>query len=585
MSPRYLMIVGDGCRTVAGRLGELGGKGLSPRYSNGKVAVLTNSACPCIALGEQGCILGTVLTRDGEGGRLSTLAAIGADRILKTRGKALLEDYWGAYVAALGSGEPIRVRRDPSGTLPCYYSNIGALTILASDAELLAEAGVAIKVDLEEVARQLYRAFVPAPETALGGVRELLAGFAIMLPAKPPEQEAWWSPWDHVTADGLPSADLAEQLRDTVLGCIRRLAMSRGRLLLSVSGGLDSSIIAACLKGTETVCLTMFADDPSGDERPYARALCHQLGLPLVERAYRLEDIDIGEPLAPHLPRPRDRTQAVAYERVHLAVASELGADAFVTGNGGDNVFGYSQSAAPIADRYLEEGISRGLLSALADVCRQTGCSIVDALRHAARLAHEDRSYKVRPNALFLDPVVAASFGDRIRHPWLAAPDGALPGKAAHISAVLRVQPNIEASRGYYLPVLTPLLSQPIVELCLSIPSWAWRRGGRDRSLARQAFASDLPAMILNRRVKGTPSRFAAKLLDHFRGAIRERLLGGRLAGSRLIDSIAVERALKGDRPVPDLERVRLLELVNAEAWIGHWTGRQMAARGELPIS
>jgi asparagine synthase (glutamine-hydrolysing) len=124
-------------------------------------------------------------------------------------------------------------------------------------------------------------------------------------------------------------------------------------------------------------------------------------------------------------------------------------------------------------------------------------------------------------------------------------------------------------------------MSQPVIETCLAIPSWEWRTGGRDRSLARRAFARDLPPAVLDRRVKGTPSRFAAKLLDHFRQPIRERLLGGRLAEHQLIDAIALEQALRGDGPVPDLERVRILELVNAEAWIEHWMTRKQAPEPE----
>jgi asparagine synthase (glutamine-hydrolysing) len=366
-----------------------------------------------------------------------------------------------------------------------------------------------------------------------------------------------------------------------VMHCVQAWASTSGRLLLSVSGGLDSSVIAACLAraGQDTVCLTMFAEDPSGDERPFARALCDHLGLPLIERTYRLEDIDIAEPLAPHLPRPRDRTQANAYERVHLEVASEIGADSFMTGNGGDHVFGYSQSAAPIADRYLTGGFGRETFRSLLDVCRQTGCNLFDAILEAWRLAHGPPAHPIRPNPLLLHPEFVAGL-DRavLHHPWLDAPAGALPGKAAHISTVLRVQPNLEASRGRHFPVLSPLMSQPIVEACLEIPAWEWRSGGRDRSLARDAFAAELPPIVLNRRVKGTPSRFAARLLDHFRDPIRERLLGGRLASQRIVDAVAIEQALTGERPVPDLERVRILELVNAEAWLEHW-----AVRGQAP--
>jgi asparagine synthase (glutamine-hydrolysing) len=288
--------------------------------------------------------------------------------------------------------------------------------------------------------------------------------------------------------------------------------------------------------------------------------------------------------MATNLPRPKDRTQALAFERVHYAVAAELGTDAFMTGNGGDHVFGYSQSAAPIADRYLAEGLGQGTWAALLDVCRQTGCSIADAARQAWRLARAAPGYHVRPNPLFLHRDFVANLGPKdLHHPYLDAPAGALPGKAAHIATILRVQPNLEPSLGDRYPVINPLISQPVVEACLEVPTWEWRGGGRDRSLARRAFANDLPPLSLDRRVKGTPGRFAARLLDHFRPVIRDRLLGGRLAAHGIVDAIALERVLVGERPVPDLERVRILELVNAEAWIDHWTARGQAPEPRHP--
>ena len=588
MSPRYLVLLGDRAAATAISLRRLwASSDLTLAFASSRIAAFVNSACPLISLGETGCILGSLFPRHGPAERLMRLAAAEFHSIKSSNGKALLDNYWGGFVAAVETADGITILRDPSGTFPCYRSKAAGCSIFASDAELLVDAGVEIDVDFHAIGRQLYRAFVPSAETALSGVRELLAGFALRLVADEEKLQLWWSPWDHVTDSVECSKDTSEQLSRTVRHCVQAWASSHRRLLLSVSGGLDSSILAACLASskTDTFCLTMFADDPGGDERAYARTLCDHLGLPLIERPYRLEDIDIAEPLAPHLPRPRDRTQANAYERVHLEVANEIGADAFVTGNGGDSVFGYSQSAAPVADRYLAEGLRRGVITSLIDVCSQTGCSMSDAVRQAWRLARTTPLYRVQPSFHFLAAEFRGSLGAAdLHHPWLDAPNGALPGKAAHIASILRVQPNLEASRGYYLPVLSPLMSQPILEACLAIPSWEWRAGGRDRSLARRAFANELPRTILERRAKGGTSGFSAKLLDHFRRPIRDRLLGGRLAANRIIDSASIAEALRDEAPVGHLERVRILELVNAEAWIEHWTQRPLPGAGRLDI-
>jgi asparagine synthase (glutamine-hydrolysing) len=581
MSQRYLLVAGTGGGEMTRFVERLRARsGLRMAFSSGRIAALVDPSLPCIAVGSGGCILGSLFHRSGAAHRLASLTGVDAAAILRNEGDGLLHGFWGGYVAALEAAGQVRILRDPSGLLPCYYARCDRFLLFASDADLLFDAGADATVDFEEIGRQLYRAFVPAATTALAGIHELLAGFALRVPATDGGQLPIWSPWDHVADREVGWEELSSTLSSIVRHCVGAWASAHGRVLLSVSGGLDSSILAACLvrSGTETICLTMFSGDPIGDERIFARALCNRLGLPLVEWPYRLEDIDIGAPLAPHLPRPRDRTQALAYERAHLEVAREMRADAFITGNGGDSVFGYSQSAAPVADLYLAHGLGSAAFKSLVDVCRQTGCSITDAARQAWRLAHRPPAFPVAPKPLLLAPdFVAGILPAMLHHPWLDAPEGALPGKAAHIASIVRVQSHLEAGRASRLPVLSPLMSQPLVETCLSIPSWEWRAGGRDRSVARRAFARDLPPIVRDRRVKGSPSGFGAKLLDHFRKPIRERLLDGRLAAAAIVDRAAIEQVLGGERPVPHAERVRMLELVNAEAWIDRWTARQPA--------
>jgi asparagine synthase (glutamine-hydrolysing) len=166
-----------------------------------------------------------------------------------------------------------------------------------------------------------------------------------------------------------------------------------------------------------------------------------------------------------------------------------------------------------------------------------------------------------------------------LAHAWLDAPaaTAALPGKAGHIAALLRAQQTLEPGRSRHAPVLNPLLSQPLVEACLAIPSWEWRAGGIDRAVARHAFARDLPDSILRRRVKGGPDGFCAEIIRHHRPRIRVRLLDGRLANHRLIDREAVDVLLGGARPIPGEMQVRILDLLDTEAWLDSWSARLAA--------
>lgn len=580
MRPRYLILVARG-----GAVGEEAGKlaqatDLRLAWSTPRVALLVNSDCPYIGIDGSGVLVGTVFPRHGPPRALDRLADGETAAVAREGADALLRSVWGGYVALLDQGGAIEVMRDSSGALACYIgrTRTGAV-LLASDVDLLLAGGAQVDgIDWSALGRILYSSGLPTNETALAGVTALLPGLAWVFGSRGERNPVRWSPWQFVE----PPADrdfgaAAEGLRRVVSHSIGSWASTTRRPLVSLSGGLDSSIVAACVarSGAAPSAITMFTDDPAGDERDFAQHLADLLKMPLTASRYRLDAIDLDRALGAHLPRPFGRVQAQAYEAAHRAAAAAQGADAFFTGNGGDNVFGYSQSAAALADRALAEGPGAGAFATLRDICRQTGAGPLRVTRAALRLMRQPPGYRWKPDPLFLHPDLVASLEDlAMVHPWLDAPDGALPGKAAHIAGLVRVQLNLEPDRSRVLPVINPLLSQPILELCLSIPSWQWREGGRDRAVARAAFAADLPPAILARRAKGTPDPFGAEIVRHLRASILARLREGRLARRGMLDVSAIERTLLPERQTTGLENVRLLELINVEAWLESWTAR-----------
>src|SRR6185437_14353643 len=86
-----------------------------------------------------------------------------------------------------------------------------------------------------------------------------------------------------------------------------------------------------------------------------------------------------------------------------------------------------------------------------------------------------------------------------------------------------------------------PLLSQPLMEICLQIPTYLLLRGGRERALARQAFADRVPVEILRRRDKGSIVSHATEMLRRSEPFVRDLLLGGALAENNVIDRKELE--------------------------------------------
>lgn len=145
----------------------------------------------------------------------------------------------------------------------------------------------------------------------------------------------------------------------------------------------------------------------------------------------------------------------------------------------------------------------------------------------------------------------------------------------AHIAALIsahnffeRVPRTVQSSH------IWPLLLAPIVEVCLSIPSWVWCGDGSDRSVARLA-ATDLPEEIVRRKGKGSPTHLSARYFETHQTAIGNFLCEGMLCERGIINPDAVRIYCKRPPPVRDLGFLRILELVDAEIWCRYQSGQR----------
>jgi asparagine synthase (glutamine-hydrolysing) len=112
-----------------------------------------------------------------------------------------------------------------------------------------------------------------------------------------------------------------------------------------------------------------------------------------------------------------------------------------------------------------------------------------------------------------------------------------------------------------------PLLSQPLMEVCLQIPTYLLLRGGRERALARQAFADRVPAQILRRRDKGSIVSHATEMLRQSETFVRELLLDGALAGAGVIVRKELEPYIVQGQPFREEHLLPLLACIAAEVW------------------
>lgn len=468
---------------------------------------------------------------------------------------------WGNYLLAwLGADDVVTIFRSPLTGPALYYTADGTCAFTHSD--LGRSAGARLRgLDAPAIDAQLRYPLLRGAATGIAGVSELLAGEAVEL-GPLPRAASHWSPWDHVRTP--PHSADPDTLRRTVMNVVAAWSKCFGRIQLELSGGLDSSIVAACLArtGANWRGASLVTPRPDGDERVYAQAVAGHLGIALAEVMASAEPADPLAPLGRSRVRPGGFGLIGDSDRKLLRAAESFGADAIFTGVGGDNIFGYLTSAAPVVDALRFEGVGAALRAA-SGLGRLTNTNIAEALLFTARRI-------LRPPPPW--PSDARYLTDRMkdepRHPWFAGAKGASDGQRAYVSMLMRILPFLDGyDRAMQVPMIAPLLSQPLVEYGLGVPVWQWSQGGHDRSLARHAFRDDLPPLVLQRRTKGRLESLFVPAYNENRARIGAFLCDGLLAAHGVIDCDAVRTAASRPASVLDTAYVRILQLADMERW------------------
>lgn len=553
---------------------------------------------------DAGVVLGKIFHREAEepSARVD-FDARESTAILVSAGRRLVERYWGRYVAFLRdeTDRTTWVLRDPSGGLPCFVTRHEGVDLFFSSIEdclglgalhftinwryveaVAAYPGLQIRdTGLEQVSEVQPGECI---EIAAGGSAIAGGGSAIHADASL-ARTMYWDPVRIAREEPLESVeDAVAALVRTTRACVSAWASCYQRILLTLSGGLDSSIVLGSLrhasKRPDVTCINYFDASAEGDERAYARLAANEAGCELIEcerdvSAVRLDKVfDIAKS-----PRPWFYFYYLTHSPTETRWAHQKRAAALFSGGGGDQLFYTGDPRLGAADFVHRHGLSAELWSIALDAAHARHVSIWSVLRGALRDGLFRRHHSALVDAGTCRVLLNAEVIARTRrnalltHPWLGDTTGMAPGK-------LRQLLSMSLAPAFYNPLgraddpesVHPLFSQPMVELSLRIPTWILGLDGRNRGLARRAFAGDVPAKIIARRDKGGMTPFAVELLRRNQAFVREVVLDGRLAHAGIIDRRAVERLLSKPYSARTAGVAELDDYLSLEAWLRSWT-------------
>ena len=511
-----------------------------------------------------------------------------AAEIVRTRGRHLMNRYWGGYIAFLADrdGTMHHVLRDPSGKVPCYVIRHGDVTIVTANIEDLSCLALPrFSINSQFLAGFIYYPELSQRECALNEIQELLAGECLELKAARARLFGLWDPRAICAENALEDfGDAVRQVRAVTQSCVDFWASKYDRIVHHLSGGLDSSAILGCLKGSafrpQVTCVHQESGGAGESESAFAQLAADAAGVELVVQPGYSQDSRYDERIfrLPRAPKPSVAHLGIVIESdLRNLIPSQTRAEAIWDGQGGDHLFFQTHSSFAAVDYAFRHGVAGDFPKHVRDTVRLSRSSYWEVLEKSIRLGlfrchwQPDDEYSIQ--ATFLNPeVVPENIADYIWEPWLDNTSDLPPGKRWQICLLAslihrhRPVPGLQYADQHH-----PLFSQPLFELCLKIPVYTLLRGGIDRALERAAFRDCVPESIIQRENKATISTgFMSKLRESL-PFIRDLLLDGVLVKERIIERASLAPYLTANRPMNHRVLWPFLSCFAAEVWARKW--------------
>ena len=199
-------------------------------------------------------------------------------------GDGMVRELNGMFAFALWDSKQRRllIARDRFGEKPLYWGVFENKLVFASEPKvLLAHPSIHPELNLQALRQYLSFDYVPAPLSIYKGINKLPAAHKLVLEDGRVDVNCYWQ-LKYQTVSPVPSErDAAAQLKDLLADSVRMRLVSDVPLGVLLSGGVDSSTVAALAVRSSTEAVKTFSisfAESSFDESAYARGVAKFLG-------------------------------------------------------------------------------------------------------------------------------------------------------------------------------------------------------------------------------------------------------------------------------------------------------------------
>lgn len=497
------------------------------------------------------------------------------------------ENYWGDYFLFFFNREDYSfyAYKSPFGKSKCYRSVLNGINLLFTNIEdYIKFNDKTIKLKNRYLIGLLRGINADLGETGLEGVEELVGGQLVILKEIDVSLEWIWKA-DRIYRQNkiLNQSDAAQALREQIISSVAASVQPYSGIMIWLSGGLDSSIIAGTLNEIpdkkKIVCVNNHYFGGAGDERHFANKVAEKLGHKLIVRSpslenYRFDLLDLVKP-SPTIQNYHYCINDLVAD-IELSRSEKL--DVLLSGLAGDIVLHSFRSEAIARDYINDHGFSLKFFKICYNLAIRQKATIYDVIARSLSKPVENDTYSTPEvnnnsfNALYSHQINNLQNSSELNF-YPRYVDSILPeGKTEQFRELFvdtGLYPPVDMPG--VIPSLAPLHTQPVIETCLSIPSYILTDYGRNRGLARQAFRKHLPDDVYRRQAKGETSIFVSEFCIRHRTFLMDYLLHGALSESGLLNRTELEKVLASPENYDLSVRREIYNIFNIEVWLKTW--------------
>jgi asparagine synthase (glutamine-hydrolysing) len=484
--------------------------------------------------------------------------------------------------------------RDRLGVKPLYWTHVGHRLLFASEIKSILASGLVAPEPNESVLPEMFATRSTAgADTLFRGIFKLLPGHRLAFQDGSVRVQQYWDlPLDgpDPALEALSDTELVDRFRGLLQESVRLRLMADVPLGMFLSGGIDSSAVAALMareveRPIETFSVA-FADR-AFSELEYARQVARAVGAQSHEVV--IDDRDFfgalprlvwheDEPIAHTSSVPLHFVSALARQHVKVVLTGE-GSDELLAGYGKYPRALFNWRAGGLYETFVPSPIRSMVATAVVP-------------RIPGRIGrYAQRSFLAMPrraDSMFLDNFAGMSM--RQQNELLAGGRAASDPYAPSLEYFVRVNgANGMLGRMLYTDVKTylvellmkqdqmsmsasiesrvPFLDHHLVELAARLPERLKLHGLTTKRILRHAMRGVLPTSILRRPKMGFPVPFGQWLRGEWLTVVGDVLLDRRTRERGLVNAPAVAALLRAHRQGRRNGSDAIWALLNLELW------------------